>query len=153
MSRLQNILISFGAFWISLWLSPVLWWPLDKLTNKFVYDETVLSALAMGIISSAARTLAAILAGVLVTMVVVASKKPALWALIVAALYVVDAPVRHHWGYPATSWDRLWQSVDLVFPAVACIAAAFLAGRSRERMSAAARAARHPGYQVPPQVF
>jgi hypothetical protein len=40
--------------------------------------------------------------------------------------YIVAAPVRDHWGYPAAAWDRLWQSVDLVFPAVACIAAAVI---------------------------
>jgi hypothetical protein len=76
------------------------------------------------------RTVAAILAGVLVTLIVV-SRKSELWALIVAVLYVVDVPVRHHWSSPATGWDRLWQSVDLVFPAVVSIAADFITARLR----------------------
>jgi hypothetical protein len=142
MSRIQNILISFGAFWISLWVGVLFGWPLDKLTNKLIYDETVLSALAMGVISSAPRTLGAIFAGMLVT-VVVTGKRPALWALIVAALYLLDARVRYHWGYPAT-WDRLLQSVVLVFPALACIAAAVLTGHLREKRSASALAASRP---------
>lgn len=141
MSRVQNILISFGVFWLSLWVAGVLAWPLGKLNDGIVYGGGVLSALAMGVMSSMGRTLAAVLAGVLVT-VVVASRKSELWALIVAALYVVDAPVRHHWGYPATAWDRLWQSVDLLFPAVACIAAAVVTARLRTKRSDTERVAR-----------
>jgi hypothetical protein len=126
MSAIKNVLISFGAFWASLWVAPLLAWPFGKLNEGIVYGDGVLSAVAMGVMSSLGRTLAAVLAGVLVT-VVVASRKPQLWALIVAVLNVVDAPVRHHWGYPATAWDRLWQSVSLVFPAVACTHRTFTA--------------------------
>ena len=133
MSGIRNVLISFGTFWISLWVAWVLQLPsYDKLINAVVRDETVLSAFVMGVMSSMGRTLAAVLAGILIT-VVVSSRKPQFWALIVAVLYVVDAPVRHHWGYPATGWDRLWQSVDLVFPAVACILAAVLTAHLRAK--------------------
>lgn len=133
MSVIRNTLISFGTFWLSLWVAWVLQLPsYDKLINAVVRDQTVLTALAMGVMSSMGRTLAAILAGILVT-VVVASRKSELWALIVAVLYVVDAPVHYHWFSPATSWDRLWQGVNLVFPAVACIAAAIITARLRGR--------------------
>jgi uncharacterized membrane protein (DUF4010 family) len=135
MSGIRNVLISFGAFWISLWVAWVLQLPsYDKLINTVVRDETVLSAFVMGVMSSMGRTLAAVLAGILVT-VVVSSRTPQFWALIVAVLYVVDAPVRHHWGYPATGWDRLWQRVDLLFPAVACIVAAILTAHLRAKRS------------------
>lgn len=128
MTRLQNLFVSFGAFWLSLWLARFLAWPFAKLNDGIVYGDGVLSALGLGVMSSMGRTLAAVLAGALVT-VIVASRKSELWALIVAILYVVDAPVRHHWGYPATGWDRLWQSVDLAFPAIACIVAAVITAR------------------------
>jgi hypothetical protein len=136
MSSIRNVLISFGAFWASLWVAGLLQWPLDKIVdiNAIVRDENVFSGILMGVMSSMSRTLAAVLAGILVTMVV-ASRKPRLWALVVAVLYVVDAPVRHHWGYPATTWDRLWQSVDLVFPAVACILAGVITARLRGQRS------------------
>ena len=135
MAAIRNLLISFGVFWLSIWVAWVLQRPsYDGLINIVVRDETVLSGLAMGVLSSMGRTLAAVLAGVLVT-VVIAGRKSELWALIVAALYVIDAPVRHHWGYPATAWDRLWQSVDLLFPAAACIAVAFLTARLRRKRS------------------
>jgi hypothetical protein len=140
MARLQNLLVSFGAFWLSLWVARFLAWPFAKLNEGIVYGDGVSSALAMGVMSSMGRTLAAVFAGVLVT-VIVAGRKSELWALIVAVLYVVDAPVRHHWGYPATAWDRLWQTVDLVFPAVACIAAAFIIARLRRNRSNPGRVA------------
>lgn len=130
MSRIQNVLTSFGAFWASLWIARLLGAAPDKLINAVIRDETVLSALAMGVLSSMGRSLAAALAGILVTLLI-AGRKSWLWALIVAVLYVIDAPVRHHWGYPATGWDRLWQSVDLVFPAIACITAALIIARLR----------------------
>jgi len=135
MSVIRNALISLGAFWLSLWAAWIFQLPsYDKLINAVVRDETVLTAVAMGVLSSTGRTLAAILAGILVTLIV-SGRKPELWALIVAVLYVVDAPVRHHWGYPATAWDRLWQSVDLVFPAVSCLIAALLTAYFRRKRS------------------
>jgi hypothetical protein len=142
MTGIRNVLISFGVFWASLWVAGLLQWPLYKLVhiNAIVRDETVLSGIAMGVLSSMSRTLAAVLAGILVT-VVVSSRKSELWALIVALLYVVDAPVRHHWGYPATAWDRLWQAVDLMFPAIACIAAAVVTARLRGKKSNTERVA------------
>lgn len=126
MSAIRNALMSFGVFWLSLWMA----WALefahsDKLINAVVRDETILSALVMGVLMSLGRTVTAALAGVLVAAII-DSPKSELWALIVAVLYVVDAPVRHHWGYPATGCDRLWQGVDSLFPAIACIAAALI---------------------------
>lgn len=132
MSKVKNVFICFGVFWASIWVAGLLQWPLIKLVNinALVRDETVFSGIAMGVMSSLDRTLAAIVAGIVVVMIV-SGRKTELWALIVAALYVVDAPVRHHWAYPANSWDRLWQVIDLVFPAVACLVAAFITARLR----------------------
>jgi hypothetical protein len=144
MSAIRNVLICFGVFWLSLWVAAVLARPFGTLNDGIVYGDGVLSALGMGVMSSMGRTLAAVLAGILIT-VVVASQKSELWALVVAALLVVDAPVRHHWGYPATAWDRLWQSVDLLFPALACVLAAVLTGYLRRRRSHFRRGVAVPG--------
>lgn len=132
MSSMQKILVTFGAFWLSLWVAAVLGWPITKATNRITYTDTIFNAFALGAINSLSLTLAAVLAGILVT-VVVATRKSELWALIVAVLYIFDAPVRYHWGYPASSWDRLWQGVALVFPAVGCIAAAVITARLRRK--------------------
>lgn len=143
MSAVRNTLIAFGVFWISLWAARLWAGPLGILNEGIRYGDSVLSALALGVMSSMARTVAAILAGILVA-VVVASQKSELWSLIVAVLSVIDAPVRHHWGYPATAWDRLWQSVDLLFPAVACTAAAVVTAHIRRKKRNAERVAQ-PG--------
>jgi hypothetical protein len=129
MSWIQKTLISFGVFWLSLWIAPVVGWPLDKLTSRITYTDTVLNGFALGITNSLDRTIAAILAGILVTLVV-SGRKPQLWACIVAVLYFLTAP-RYHWAVTATGWDRLWQSVSAVFPAVACVAAAFIVASLR----------------------
>jgi hypothetical protein len=132
MSTIRNMLTTFGVFWVSLWVARVLQLPsYDRLINAVVRDETVLSALAMGVMSSTGRTVAAVFAGVLVT-VAVDSRRSELWALIVAALYLVDAPVRFHWVYPA-GWDRMWQGVSLLFPVTVCIVAAVVTARLRNK--------------------
>ena len=134
MSLIRNTLISFGAFWLSLWTVAPLGWPFDKLNNGITYGDSVLSTFAMGVMTSMGRTLAAVVAGVLVT-VIISGRKSQLWALFVAVLYVVDAPLRYHWFSSPTSSDRLWQGINLVFPAIACIAAAFITARLRRKIS------------------
>jgi hypothetical protein len=133
MSWIQKTLITFGAFWLSLWVAPVIGWPLDKLTNRITYTDTVFNAFALGVINSLDRTLAAMLTGILVT-VVISGRRSELWAIIVAVQYLVDTP-RFHWLVHPTGWDRIWQSVALVFPAVACLAAAFITAHFRRNRS------------------
>lgn len=108
-------------------------WPLDKLTSRITYTDTLFNALALGVVNSLDRTLAAVLGGVLVTLVI-RGRKSEFWALIVAVLYLLNAP-RPGWVSPATGWDRLWQSVSMVFPAVACIVAAFITASIRRGKS------------------
>jgi hypothetical protein len=135
MSRIQTTFITLGVFWLSLWVAAAVAWPLSKLINRITYTDTIFNAFALGFMNSLGRTLAAILAGVLVTTVV-SGRKSQLWALIVAVLYVVNAPMRLHLGYPATGWDRLWQSVALAVPAVTCVLAAFITASVRQKKAA-----------------
>jgi hypothetical protein len=78
----------------------------------------------MGLMTSLGRTVAAALAGILVSFII--EERAEIWVLIVGLLWAVDAPVRTHWVHPPTDWDRLWQTMDLLFPSLACIAAAIL---------------------------
>jgi hypothetical protein len=130
MTRVRNVLISFGVFWLSVWMVVPLAWLFGKLNNGIIYGDSVLAAIAMGVMTSLGRAFAASVAGGLVTLTA-AGRKPERWAFIIAILYVVDAPVRRHWHLPPTGWDRLWQSVDLLFPAIVCVAAAFMTVRFR----------------------
>jgi len=128
MTTFRNVLISLGVFWLSFWAVVPFEWPFMKL--RIIYGDGVLSAIGMGIMDSIGRTLAAILAGVLVTLVV-SGRKSELWSLLVAFLYVADSRVRYHWYLSPTSWDRLSQVVNFVFPGLACIAAALICARLR----------------------
>lgn len=126
----QNLLISFGVFWLSFLPVRLLAGFFQGLNDGIKYGDSLYSAIAMGIMTSLGRTVAAILAGVLVALAV-SGRKPARWALVLATLYVVDARVSFHWEAPPMAFDRLWQSVNLLFPAVACIAAAAITARLR----------------------
>lgn len=89
----------------------------------------------MGAMTSMGRSFGAILAGLLVTFTA-DGRKPERWALAVAMLYVIDAPVRHHWHLGPTPWDRIWQTADLLFPALACIGVAMTTRLRRETVGA-----------------
>jgi hypothetical protein len=135
MPMARNILISFGAFWLSVWTLTPLVWLSSKLNNKIIYGDSVLEAIAMGAMTSMGRSVGAIIAGLLVTFTV-DGRKPERWAFVVAALYVIDVPVRHHWHLGPTPWDRIWQTADLLFPALACIGAAVTTRLRRETVGA-----------------
>jgi hypothetical protein len=132
LSIVRNVLMTLGVFWLSFWVAWALAWPFSGLNNGIKYGDGIFSAIALGVMSSMGRTLAAILAGVLLT-VVVTDRNAELWGLFLAALYVLGARTRYHSGYPATEWDRLWQGVSLIFPAVACIVAVVLTARLRKK--------------------
>jgi hypothetical protein len=102
--------------------------------TRIVYGDGVLSAIGMGIMDSIGRTLAPILAGVLVTLIV-DDRKSERWSLLWAFLYVVVSRAICHWYLSPTWWDRLSQVVNYVFPGIACIVAAMVVARLR----------RHPG--------
>jgi hypothetical protein len=132
MFKIRTVFICLGIFLLSTWVYKLVASPISKLTDGVVYDHGIPSALAMGVMSSLPRAFAAGIAGALVA-VVIGGRRPWTWASIVCFLYVVDIPLRHHWGYPATAWDRLWQSVDLLFPVIVCVAAVVLVSRFRNQ--------------------
>jgi hypothetical protein len=128
MTLVRNILITLGAFLLSVWMVVPLAWLFGKLNSRIIYGDGVLDAIAMGIMTSLGRAFAAIVAAAIVTLTTT-GRRPERWGLILAILYVVDAPVRFHWHLPLTGWDRLWQSISLLFPAFACLGSAFMTAR------------------------
>lgn len=118
---IRNLLISFGLFWLSLWLAVPLAWLFGRLNNRIIYGDSVLDAIAMGVMTSMGQALAAGLAGVAATLST-ETLKPQRWSLVIAALYFVDSsPWRSHWYIPPTAWDRIWQVVHALAPAVFCV--------------------------------
>ncbi len=138
MSIIRNILISCGVFYLSrAWIAPLLQWPFFRLNGKIIFSDSFLSAIAMGIWNSKVQTLAAILAGLLVAVAVV-DRKPFRWALVVAALNIEAAlltMMREKWNIPPNAWDRVWQGVYVLLPAIACVVAAILTTHLRQRAS------------------
>ena len=120
-TRIRNFLIACGAFWLSLWTVGLLGGLFGKLNNGIIYDDNLLSAVAMGVMTSIGRSVASILAGAVV-MVSADSQKPERWASIIALLYVIDAPVHYGpYNIAPTTWDHLTRGVDLLFPGIACL--------------------------------
>ena len=118
---IRNFLVTFGAFWLSLWTVSLFSWLFGKLNEHFIYSDNVFSMVMMGVMMSMGRAVSAILAAAIV-VVSADSEKPERWAYIIAVLYVVDAPVRYgRWYVSPTVLDRLSRGVDRLFPAIACI--------------------------------
>jgi hypothetical protein len=132
MTNVRNLLISLGVYWLTRWGAVWLDWLFSKATDRIIYGDGVFYAIAMGVMTSMGRTVAAIFAGVLVAAAAV-DPKPARWALIVAGLYVFGPGLRTHWQLPPTVLDRVWQTTDLLFPAIACMAAATITPRLRHK--------------------
>jgi hypothetical protein len=135
---IRNILVAFGAFYLSLWTAPLFSWPFDKLNHHFTYTtESLLSAVMMGMMISMGRAVSAIFAAAIVP-VTADSETPERWAYIVAVLYVADASVRSihwKWNVPPTVWDHLWLGVDRLFPAFACVIGAIVIAQYRRKKS------------------
>ena len=132
MSWVRNLLISFGVFWLSGWTILLFAWPIAKITNGIIYGPGVLSAVAMGVVTSMDSAVAAALAAVLATFAV-PSPRPERWVFIVAMLYAVDSGRFGRWHVPPTAWDHLWQATTILFPAVACVSVAFVIAHLRRR--------------------
>ncbi len=128
MTRLRNILICFGVFWLSAELIAPFASLFGRVTERIIFEDGLLGAIVLGIVLCLGRAFCAILAGSLVTLTVT-GRNPERWAFILAALYVVVARARYHWHLPPTEMDRLTLGVDWVFPGLVCIAAAFLTAR------------------------
>ena len=124
-----------GIYWLSLWLAALLGLSVG-ITHSATFSESVLSAFYLGAFMSWERTLAAILAGVAVTLIV-KGRRPQFWSLLLGALYVVDYRVHGHWVVPPNAWNRLSMRVEHFLPAVACIVAAFIVARFQARSKSA----------------
>lgn len=136
-SWVRNLLVALGAFWLSLQVVVLFAWLFGRLNSEITYRDGVLDAIAMGMMTSMGRAVAAALAAGLVTLAA-AGPKPERWAFIVAILYLTKAPTQH-WHVPPRAWDRLWQSADLLWPAFACAAVAVITARLRHKWGDAGR--------------
>ncbi len=135
---IRNLLTVIGIYYLSSWLAALLGWSLDRVLNRFaeVHGQNLFTAIYMGSIVSRDQTLAAILAGAAVPLIL-PNRRSQFWAFLVAALYLVD--FRAHTSGPGvlTAWDHLWMRIEWLCPAVACIIAAFVIARLRGKTKSA----------------
>jgi hypothetical protein len=130
----RNLLITFGAFWLSRLLVVLLSRPFLAVNNGITYGDSWLDAIALGIMTSMGRALAAAVGAGLVVFFA-ASPKPERWASIVAVLYLLYGSGSSHWYLPPTRWDYLWRGTDRVWPVIVCLAAAVIIARLRRTAS------------------
>jgi hypothetical protein len=128
---IRNILITLGVVYLSFLAEVLPEWLFGKLNSGIVYGGGLLDAIAMGVMTSMGRAVAAGLAATAVALLV-ESRKPQRWVFIVAILYAVEVP-RPHWHVAPRVWDQLWQSVDAYWPPLVCVVVAFCLSKFRLR--------------------
>ena len=134
-SWIRNLLITFGAFWLSLQLVVPMSLLVGKLTGGLVYGDSILAAIVMGMVASTKRAMCAAFGGAITTLIV-PSAKPHRWAWIIALLYAIAARTRFHWHRPPTSWDRVSEVANALWPAIVCVATTTLIARLRRNRGA-----------------
>ena len=128
---LRNTLIAVGSYWLSTWAVVPIGMLFGKITIHINYGDSVLAAILMGVILSLGRSVAAAAAGICVALVA-EGKNPEFWAIIPSVLYATRL-FRYHFLTSPTTWGYASVYVEKFFPAVACIAAAFLVAWIRRR--------------------
>jgi hypothetical protein len=128
---LKNALIAVGSYWLSTWAVVPLGMLFGKITNHITYGDSVPAAILMGVMLSLGRSVAAAAAGICVALVA-DGKNPVFWAIIPSVLYATRL-FRYHFYASPTSWDYVSVYIEKFFPAVVCIAAAFLIARVGRR--------------------
>lgn len=142
MTALRNTLITAGAFYLSIWIALPLEFLIGKLNSRIIYDNTILAAVAMGVMLALGRACAAVFAGMFVTLTIL-GRKPERWSYLLAILYLsAVAQSRSHWHRPPEAWDIVSEAVRIVVPPIACLAAAFLTAWYRPTPEAPAPRAR-----------
>lgn len=119
MTVVRNLLITCGAFWLSLWIRAALDPLFGKLNEGIIYGDSQMAAVALGVALSLANAVAAIIAAGIV-IVSVDSPRPLRWAACIALFYgIFEIP---RWtGITLTEWLRVMRGSQLLFPSVACL--------------------------------
>jgi hypothetical protein len=132
MATIRNFLLCVGVLVLSGWLA-ILFFPISHLTDRISHDQDVAGAIAMGFMESLPWLLATAIAGVCITLTAI-GRKPERWAFVVAILYVASHLLNTRWSSPPTGWwIRTYQWAALLSPAIACVAAAIITARFRDR--------------------
>jgi hypothetical protein len=124
MQTIRNILLTAGAYYLSIWAEAPAVIAFAAITNRLTYtgdfEAAVLMPIVMGIPSAVVMALTG--AG---TTWAVSSRRPVLWSLLPALAYATSSAFAPHWSRsPETTADHVRLAVRALFPAVACVAGA-----------------------------
>ena len=126
----KNLLIGAGAYYMSAWLGMPLALGLGKLTQGWTYRGDFNMYFAGPLIVHLPKAIVASAAGATVVWLV-ESERPIGWAIFPALLYGLLGFLGYHWARPPLPLDRVAQTTGALFPALACIVGAVVAGRGR----------------------
>ena len=133
MSSFKNLLLSFGAYYLAIWLRLLLEWPWSFVSNRLSFIGDLQSMLLMPAVWALPSAVAAFAAGVAIGHVVEA-RFASRWALLPAALFFEQ----HIFGYRTwvigpTKSDYVSIAVGAAIPALACVVGAVIAEGKRKR--------------------
>jgi hypothetical protein len=132
----KNLLIGAGAYYISGWLGMPLALGFGKLTPGLTYRGDFNGYVVGPLVMHLPWALVAAAAGATVAWLV-ESERPIGWAIFPALLYGVLGFLGFHWARPPLALDRVAQTIGALFPALACVVGALVAGRHRATRRAA----------------
>jgi hypothetical protein len=131
-TQLRNVAVSAGAYYFSLWVTPLLAWGFWKLLSRPVhpYRGDFVEKMLMPLAVHLPAALVAVAIGALVVWLV-ESQTPVSWAALPAALFAYFGYTGHHWSIQPSLMDRIGQVIGALFPALACIGGAIVVTRKK----------------------
>jgi hypothetical protein len=129
-TKVRNVLVAAGAYYISKWLALPLAFGWGKLTSKIIYRGDFAGAVLLPLVDHVPIALIAMGVGVSVVWLV-ESDYPLAWVLFPAALYALLGLFGYHWGRQPTFLDRISQVVGALFPALTCIVGGMITAPGR----------------------
>lgn len=136
MTMLRNVLLACGAYFVAAWLLVplVLLW--NFVSSRLSFTEGIESMVLMPIVMGVPEIVVASGVGAAVAATVQATR-PSRWALIPAALFVMQHVLTPRWwAQPPTTTDRITLAIEAALPAVACVLSATIFERRLRRTPA-----------------
>jgi len=129
-TQLRNIAVSAGAYYFSVWLTPLLAWGFWTLLSQpaHPYRGDFAEKIVMPLVIHLPAALVAVGVGALVVWLV-ESQTPVRWAVLPAALFALFSYTGHHWAIQPSPMDRIGQVIGALFPALTCIGGAIVTSR------------------------
>jgi hypothetical protein len=128
--KAKNLLIGAGAYYLSSWLAMPLTFGFGKLTQGLTYIGDFNGYVVGPLVIHLPRAIVAAATGATVVWLV-ESDRPVGWALFPALLYGLFGFLGYHWARPPVFLDRVAVAIGILFPVLACVVGALVAGRQR----------------------